>query len=65
MKGTIFGQLKSSERLSVLYIDAHADINTNLTSRTGNIHGMPVALVVKELSEYWGQLPGTEWQSEK
>jgi len=63
--GTISGQLNSSENLSLLYVDAHADINTNTTSRTGNIHGMPVAFVVKELSEYWGQLPGFDWQTKK
>lgn len=64
-KGTISGQLLSSERLSLFYIDAHADINTNTTSRTGHIHGMPVALVVKELSEYWDNLPKIEWQTKK
>lgn len=32
-----------SARLGVLWIDAHADINTPASSVTGNIHGMPVA----------------------
>lgn len=64
-KGTIAGHLMSSEKLSVLYIDAHADINTNLTSSTGHLHGMPVAMVVKELTEYWGHLPGSEWLTKK
>lgn len=31
--------------LYVLWIDAHADINTNKTSLTGNLHGMPVAML--------------------
>ncbi len=30
------------EDLSVLWIDAHADINDHLTSITGNLHGMPL-----------------------
>jgi arginase len=30
----------------VLWFDAHADINTPETSPTGNIHGMPVALLL-------------------
>lgn len=64
-KGTIVGHLMSSKKLSVLYIDAHADINTNLTSTTANLHGMPVAIVAKELSEYWGHLPGSEWLTNK
>lgn len=55
----------SNEKLSVLYIDAHADINTNLTSTTANLHGMPVAIVAKELFEYWGHLPGSEWLTKK
>ncbi len=29
--------------LALLWIDAHADINTPATSSTGNVHGMPVA----------------------
>ena len=29
--------------VKVIWIDAHADINTPLTSPSGNIHGMPVA----------------------
>lgn len=31
--------------LAVLWIDAHADINTPQTSLSGRIHGMPVAFV--------------------
>ena len=31
--------------LSVLWLDAHADFNTPDTTRSGNIHGMPVAVV--------------------
>jgi arginase len=33
---------KYKERLSVLWIDAHADINDHITSLSGNIHGMPL-----------------------
>ena len=32
---------------SVLWFDAHADINTPETSPTGNVHGMPVALALQ------------------
>lgn len=31
--------------LYVFWFDAHADINTTATSETGNIHGMPVAML--------------------
>lgn len=36
---------KISRSLSVLWFDAHADFNTFDTTPTGNIHGMPAAVV--------------------
>jgi arginase len=35
---------KHKKRFGVIWIDAHADINTKDTSPSGNIHGMPVAV---------------------
>ena len=35
-----------ADQLSVVWIDAHTDINTNLTSESHNIHGMPLRLPV-------------------
>lgn len=48
--GTISGTAKAiRERLgreiAVVWVDAHADINTPETSESGNIHGMPVAFL--------------------
>jgi len=49
--GTISGTAKAiRERLggreiAVIWVDAHADINTPETSSSGNIHGMPVAFL--------------------
>jgi len=48
--GTIAGTAKAiRERLgreiAVIWVDAHADINTPETSESGNIHGMPVAFL--------------------
>lgn len=48
--GTISGTAKAMhERLgrdmAVIWVDAHADINTPETSESGNIHGMPVAFL--------------------
>lgn len=31
------------EQIGVIWIDAHADLNTPGTSRSGNVHGMPLA----------------------
>ncbi|MCJ1287215.1 Arginase, catabolizes arginine to ornithine and urea [Xylographa opegraphella] len=48
--GTIAGTSRAiKERLgrdiAVIWVDAHADINTPETSASGNIHGMPVAFL--------------------
>lgn len=45
--GSIAGALKVwGERLAILWIDAHVDINTPGTSPSGNLHGMPVAALM-------------------
>lgn len=33
----------SGKRLGLIWIDAHGDVNTPATSRSGNVHGMPLA----------------------
>ncbi|KAL1962077.1 hypothetical protein VTN77DRAFT_605 [Rasamsonia byssochlamydoides] len=48
--GTISGTAKAireryGRELAVIWVDAHADINTPETSPSGNIHGMPVAFL--------------------
>jgi len=48
--GTIAGSAKAirerlGRELAVIWVDAHADINTPETSESGNIHGMPVAFL--------------------
>lgn len=43
--GTIFGVLQHKKNLGVIWFDAHGDINTAETSPSGNIHGMPVAVL--------------------
>jgi len=37
---------KRKLRLGVIWIDAHSDMNTDETSPSGNIHGMPLAAVL-------------------
>lgn len=41
--GTIAGVAAHYKNLGLLWIDAHADINTDETTSSGNIHGMPLA----------------------
>lgn len=63
--GSISGHLRHNPNTSVIWIDAHCDLNTNYTSMSGNIHGMPVAILAKELEVHWDQLIGLEWLKEK
>lgn len=41
--GTVAGLMRTTPRLGVLWFDAHGDFNTDQTSPSGNVHGMPVA----------------------
>lgn len=41
--GTLAGLSSHYENLGVIWYDAHGDINTDETSPSGNIHGMPLA----------------------
>jgi arginase len=34
------------QRLGVVWVDAHSDLNTPATSRSGNVHGMPLAALL-------------------
>ena len=52
---------EAGKKLRVLWLDAHADFNTNALTPSGNIHGMPVACLCgfgpKELIEIGGHVP--------
>jgi arginase len=52
---------EAGKKLRVLWLDAHADFNTNVLTPSGNIHGMPVAVLCgygpKELIEIGGKVP--------
>ncbi|MBY0488684.1 MAG: arginase [Gemmatimonadaceae bacterium] len=41
--GTACALRERGERMGLIWLDAHADLNTPATSLSGNIHGMPVA----------------------
>lgn len=44
--GSVAGSLLRDANVGVVWFDAHGDINTERTSPTGNIHGMPVAALM-------------------
>src|SRR5580704_11462817 len=55
---------KKKKRIGLLWIDAHADMNTPQTSPSGNVHGMPLACCVglgpSELTQLSGYSPAVE-----
>jgi arginase len=56
--GSIRGAAKV-KNLGVIWVDAHADFNTDTTTPSGNIHGMPLAALCglgdKRLTQLWGE----------
>jgi arginase len=52
---------RQGQKIGVLWIDAHSDINTPETSPSGNVHGMPLAALLglgpEELGNLYGYAP--------
>jgi len=46
--GSISAVASQEENLGVIWVDAHGDMNTDVTSESGNIHGMILASLVGE-----------------
>ena len=46
--GSVKAVASEPEKLGVVWIDAHADFNTPASSPSGNIHGMPLAVLTGE-----------------
>ncbi len=63
--GTVAGMSrhfqKKGQRMGLIWIDAHADMNTPASSPSGNVHGMPLACCVglgpKELTHIYDYAP--------
>jgi arginase len=55
---------KRSEKIGLIWIDAHADMNTPESSPSGNVHGMPLACCVgrgpRELAQIFDYTPKVE-----
>jgi arginase len=52
--GALAGAAKVKGRQGVIWIDAHADLNTPATSPSGNIHGMPMAAALGDVRDLFG-----------
>ncbi|KAI5618096.1 arginase-1 [Silurus asotus] len=59
--GSIHGHAACRPELKVVWVDAHADINTPLTSPTGNIHGQPMSYLIHELCAKIPHMPSFSW----
>lgn len=56
--GSLAGALSEADDLAILWLDAHADINTISSSPSGNLHGMPMAaaLGLPDEDAVWQQI---------
>lgn len=59
--GSIHGHAAAVGPLAVVWVDAHADINTPLTTLTKNIHGQPMSYLLHELRSKIPTLPNFSW----
>uniref|UniRef100_A0ABM5G517 Arginase n=2 Tax=Pogona vitticeps TaxID=103695 RepID=A0ABM5G517_9SAUR len=59
--GSISGHAAVHPDLCLVWVDAHTDINTPLTSPSGNLHGQPLAFLIKELQKEMPDVPGFSW----
>src|SRR5438270_8002106 len=69
--GTVAGvaefHRRQNQKAGLIWIDAHADLNTPDTSPSGNVHGMPLAAIMglapTELANIFGFSPKVEPQN--
>jgi arginase len=61
---TLTGILRAKPETGVIWVDAHADLNTPEMSESGNMHGMPLGIMMKELVPDRRVIPGLEWMEE-
>ena len=62
--GSLAGILRARPDTGVIWVDAHADLNTPTGSGSGNMHGMPLGIMMKELVPDRREIPGLEWMEE-
>ncbi|MEG0692456.1 MAG: arginase family protein, partial [Oscillospiraceae bacterium] len=59
--GTVAGAHANATHLGLLWIDSHSDINTDVSTISGNIHGMPVSAIMgfgnEKLSAIYSEQP--------
>ncbi len=58
--GTIPGIMSKRPNTGIVWVDAHADINTPESSLSGNMHGMPVSFLMGQVKNA-NKLPSMDW----
>ena len=48
---TALASIKQHEKMGIIWVDAHTDFNTSQTTVTGNIHGLPLAVITRFLED--------------
>lgn len=62
--GSLTGILNVHPDIGIIWVDAHADLNTPASSGSGNMHGMPVGLLMDHTEENkvdFAKMPGFEF----
>ncbi|KAM8837372.1 arginase-1 isoform 1-T1 [Spinachia spinachia] len=59
--GSVHGHAAAVGGVAVVWVDAHADVNTPLSSHTGNLHGQPLSFLLHELQHKIPVLPNFSW----
>lgn len=59
--GSLAAVLKARPGVGVIWVDAHADLNTPNSSHSGNMHGMPIGLLLDGVLDLQDLPPGCEW----
>jgi len=58
--GSLAGILRARPNTGIIWVDAHADLNTPAISESGNMHGMPVGMLMEGVAPT-EPIPGFEW----
>ncbi|XP_051928352.1 arginase-1 [Hippocampus zosterae] len=61
--GSVHGHASAVGDVSLVWVDAHADINTPLSTPTGNMHGQPASYLLHELRPKVPVLPNFSWMT--
>ncbi|CAB9510735.1 Arginase, non-hepatic 3 [Seminavis robusta] len=59
--GSLAAVLKARPDVGIIWVDAHADLNTPNSSPSGNMHGMPIGLLMDGVLTPDEMPPGCEW----